>query len=161
MTGQGSCRPGTTVSDRYTSRRTTMKPATSGPFAGLYPVDADSHFSEPYDLWTKRAPAKYAEAVPQVHEGPDGKLSWFLDGKRLFMAGGASFVNREGDKEAFFHFDITVGKSWEDIHLASYDAKARVELMDELGIWAQVVYPNTLGFAASALVQSLDRDLAR
>jgi uncharacterized protein len=138
-----------------------MKPATSGPFAGLYPVDSDAHFSEPYDLWTKRAPAKYREAVPQVREGSDGKLSWFLNGERLFMAGGASFVNREGEKEAFFQFDITTGKSWEEIHAASYDAKARVGLMDDLGIWAQIVYPNTLGFAASALVQSLDRGLAR
>jgi len=123
-------------------------------------VDSDSHFSEPYDLWTSRAPAKYRDDVPQVKTGPDGKLSWFLGDQRLFMAGGASFVNREGDKEAFFQFDITTGKSWDEIHEASYDARARVRLMDELGIWAQIVYPNTLGFAAGALVQSLDRGLA-
>src|SRR4051812_11910976 len=119
-----------------------MTPTTSGPFAGLHLVDSDSHFSEPYDLWTSRAPAKYRDDVPQVKTGPDGKLSWFLGDQRLFMAGGASFVNREGDKEAFFQFDITTGKSWDEIHEASYDARARVRLMDELGIWAQIVYPN-------------------
>jgi uncharacterized protein len=40
----------------------------TGPFAGLHVVDTDTHFSEPYDLWTKRAPAKYKDDVPQVRE---------------------------------------------------------------------------------------------
>ncbi len=29
-------------------------------------VDIDSHYTEPPDLWTSRAPAKYREAVPQI-----------------------------------------------------------------------------------------------
>ena len=28
------------------------------PLAGLKLIDSDTHFSEPYDLWTSRAPAK-------------------------------------------------------------------------------------------------------
>ena len=27
------------------------------PFAGIKIIDVDTHFSEPQDLWTKRAPA--------------------------------------------------------------------------------------------------------
>src|SRR5262249_50751311 len=88
------------------------------------------------------------------------KQHWYLGDHVLFNAGGASFVDRDGDKVGIFTVDITVGRSWEDIHEASYDAKARLALMDDLGIWAQIVYPNTLGFAAPALVQHMDREVS-
>src|SRR5215469_12288937 len=128
--------------------------------ADLLVIDADSHFSEPYDLWTSRAPAKYREQVPQVRADSTGRLRWFLGDSVLFNAGGASFVNRAGEKVPLSSVDITSGIRWEEIHEASYDAKARLAMLDEMGIWAQVVYPNTLGFAAGALVQQLDRDLS-
>ena len=34
-------------------------------------IDADTHLTEPHDMWIKRAPAKYKDRVPQVkmHEG--------------------------------------------------------------------------------------------
>lgn len=128
--------------------------------ADLRIIDADSHFSEPYDLWTSRAPTRYRDQVPQVRADDTGRLRWFLGDSVLFNAGGASFVNRAGEKVPLTSVDITSGIHWEDIHEASYDAKARLAIMDEMGIWAQVVYPNTLGFAAGALVQQLDRDLS-
>ncbi|ONH27986.1 amidohydrolase family protein [Pseudofrankia asymbiotica] len=129
-----------------------------GPFAGLKLVDSDSHYSEPYDLWTSRAPAKYRDIVPQVRTGPDGKLRWWLGERPLYMAGGGSFVDRSGQKRPMHRIDITQGMSWDEIHVASYDAKARLEILDKMGIWAQIVYPNTMGFAAYALIQDLDRD---
>ena len=130
------------------------------PVADLRVIDADSHYSEPYDLWTSRAPAKYRDQVPQVRADDAGRLRWFLGNSVLFNAGGASFVNRAGEKVPLSSVDITSGIRWEEIHEASYDAKARLAMLDEMGIWAQVVYPNTLGFAAGALVQQLDRDLS-
>ena len=33
---------------------------------GLRVIDADTHLTEAHDLWTKRAPAKYADRVPHV-----------------------------------------------------------------------------------------------
>jgi len=33
------------------------------------------------------------------------------------------------------------------VHPASYDVGERVRLMDDLGIWAQIIYPNLLGFS--------------
>ena len=134
----------------------------TGPFAGLHVVDTDTHWSEPYDLWTSRAPAKYKDDVPQVRINPkDGRLAWFLKGERLLSAGGASFVNREGDKIPMQNPDLTVGMSWDEIHEASYDVHARLEMMDKLGIWANIMYPNTIGFGAGRLVQLLDQDLGR
>ena len=35
---------------------------------GLRVIDADTHLTEAHDLWTKRAPAQYADRVPHVVE---------------------------------------------------------------------------------------------
>ena len=42
-------------------------------------VDADSHWSEPHDLFTSRAPAAIKDRVPRV-EDVDGTLMWVFDG---------------------------------------------------------------------------------
>jgi uncharacterized protein len=130
-----------------------------GVLEGLHLIDADSHYSEPYDLWTSRAPAKYRDLVPRVRTGDDGQLRWYIDKHPLFMAGGASFVDKAGNKTPMASVDITKGMSWEDIHEASYDATARLKVMDELGIWAQIVYPNTMGFAAYALIRKVEPEV--
>jgi uncharacterized protein len=36
-------------------------------------------------------------------------------------------------------------------HVAAYDPAARVELMDELGVWAQIVYPGVVGLGGQNL----------
>ena len=40
-------------------------------FPGIQIIDTDTHWSEPHDLWTSRAPAKYKDLVPQMrtHNG--------------------------------------------------------------------------------------------
>lgn len=128
--------------------------------AGLKLIDSDTHYSEPYDLWTSRAPAKYKDKVPQVRHASDGKLHWFFNGHEMFAAGGSSFVTREGEKIPFYGKDFTTFEGWNVIHEASYDPKARVKFMDEIGIWAQIVYPNTLGNSMAWLVAEPDKDLA-
>lgn len=130
------------------------------PLANLKLIDSDTHFSEPYDLWTSRATPSYRGRLPEVREAPDGRLFWFLGDEPLFMAGGASFVNKANEKVPFYGQDITTSESWEKIHTASYDPKARVAFMDELGVHAHIVYSNTLGFSMGALVKEPDRDLA-
>lgn len=133
---------------------------TSDVLTGLKLIDSDTHFSEPYDLWTKRAPAAYRDRVPRVRTADDGRQFWFLGDEPMFMAGGASFVDKAGDKIPFYGQDITTSEAWDRIHEASYDATARVEFMDELGVHAHIVYSNTLGFSMGALVKEPDRDLA-
>jgi predicted TIM-barrel fold metal-dependent hydrolase len=137
---------------------------TENPFEGLSLIDADSHYSEPADLWTKRAPASIRDRVPQVKPDQRGVPSWFIDGHYLTPATGSSFVDKRGKKVPYYGGDMAEASvrivNMETIHEASYDPKARVAILDELGIWAQVVYPNTLGFAAPALVQHLDREFS-
>ncbi|HWL45230.1 MAG TPA: amidohydrolase family protein [Ilumatobacter sp.] len=135
-----------------------LKLRTTGPFAGLKLIDADSHYTEPLDLWTSRAPAKYQDRVPQVRIADNGRPHWFIDGRQGPKDSGVSFVDTKGRKVAYYDADMLGGAARGDVHPASYDAKARVEMLDEMGIYAQIVYPNVLGFATPTLIQNLDRD---
>jgi predicted TIM-barrel fold metal-dependent hydrolase len=138
----------------------TYTPRPNGPFKGLKLIDADSHLTEPTDLWTSRAPAKYRDRVPQTGiDRSDGMSYWWVDGKKLSKDSSIAFVRKNGDKIAYYGADI-MGGPRNDIHAAASEAKPRVDLLDEMGIYAQIVYPNVMGFAAPAMVQGLDRDLS-
>ena len=108
-------------------------------------IDVDTHLSEPHDLWTSRAPAKWRDRVPQVKPGPDGKPRWVLDGDRYMGVGSAcSVVHGDGHKAEGIEFT-----TWQvdEVHPACSDTKARLELMDEMGVHAQILYANVMGFA--------------
>ena len=48
-------------------------------------IDADSHITEPPDVWTSRVPAKYREDVPRViRQGTTD--TWVLNDQRLDLA---------------------------------------------------------------------------
>ena len=53
---------------------------TNDIFAGIKVIDVDTHISEPRDLWTSRAPAKWRDRVPQMR---------MLDGRMVSACGGA------------------------------------------------------------------------
>ena len=111
---------------------------------GIRVIDIDSHLSEPLDLWTSRATPKYRDRVPQMRV-LDGKLTWTIDGDRSMGVGSASSViYRDGSKAAGIEFT-----DWQvdQVHPGCSRVKERLEFMDENGIWAQIVYPNVLGFA--------------
>lgn len=148
----------------------TFTPRESGPFAGLKLIDADSHITEAEDLWTTRAPAKFADRVPQTHVDPsDGTSYWWIDGdKRLSRNNSIAFVNKAGEKIPYYGANMEeydrdksqIGGNKDEIHRAAVEAKPRVDLLDEMGIYAQIVYPNIMGFAAPAMVQGLDPELS-
>lgn len=120
-------------------------------------IDVDAHITEPVDLWTKRAPAKYADRVPKVVD-VDGVPNWSFDGVLLGRVNLSSVVLTSGEKvpgPAFFDFDR------EEIHAASSDVTARVELLDREGIHAQVLYPNVAGFGAQRFAEVQDLELRR
>jgi uncharacterized protein len=115
---------------------------------GLRVVDADTHLTEAHDLWTRRAPAKYADRVPHVEE-VDGRPMWIVDGAELGFAGGGGVIDREGGKgralEALYEWTI------DKIHAGAYDPKARIEVMDDSGIYAQVCFPNSIGLGGQGI----------
>ena len=61
-------------------------------------IDTDTHWSEPPDLWTSRAPSKYADRVPQLTE-KEGKLRWWFDGDiAIGTSIASSVIDTEGEK---------------------------------------------------------------
>jgi uncharacterized protein len=118
-------------------------PAVSEIFPGISIVDSDTHWSEPPDLWTSMAPAKYKDLVPQLKEHR-GKRRWVVNGD-IPLAGDSavSAIGPDGEKMLglqFLKHDI------EMVHAASYDCDARLELMDKMGVSHGIVYPNVGGF---------------
>src|ERR1700739_72775 len=64
-------------------------------------VDADSHWCEPPDLFTKRAPAAFKDRVPRVEE-VDGQKMWVFDGHPVSRASAGGVIARDGTKESSF-----------------------------------------------------------
>jgi predicted TIM-barrel fold metal-dependent hydrolase len=115
---------------------------------GLRVIDADTHLTEVHDLWTSRAPAKFRDRVPHVEE-IDGRPMWVVDGAELGFAGGGGVIDRDGNKgralEALYEW------TQDRIHLGAFDPKARIEVMDDSGIWAQVCFPNSIGLGGQGI----------
>jgi len=123
-------------------------------------VDADSHMTERHDLFTSRAPKGYEDKMPHV-ERINGADMWVIEGKTFGKAGSGGTIDRQGKKHAFRD---SQGGSWGigDVHPAAWDAKERIRLMDELGIHAQVLYPNSIGLGGQNLWNSVqDKTLVR
>ena len=134
------------------------KPILNNPavFGGRKVIDVDTHLVEPFDLWTSRAPAGMRDRLPRV-KVIDGIRSWVIDEDKILSKGAipACTVSKEGVKWPGLDF---IQKQIEDVAPAAYDIKARVAVMDQMGINAQIVYPNILGFGGQAAVQ-VDGDL--
>jgi len=131
--------------------------------ADLKVIDADTHYSEPHDLWTSRVPAKFKELVPHVGDNGKGGLCWLFNGGDLLFssAGSASVIRKDGTKSALLDWDIQNGTMpIHEIHPASYDPVARMAEMDRQGVWAHVIYPNVVGFGAHKLIAMPNQVLA-
>jgi len=118
------------------------EPHTEERLAGIKVIDVDTHITEWDDLWLSRAPAKYRDRVPQVRQ-IDGIRTWVIDGDRPIATGAASAVRRDGSKALGFSF---LGLQLDEVHAGAYDVKARLAMMDKMGVFAQIAYPNVLGF---------------
>jgi predicted TIM-barrel fold metal-dependent hydrolase len=111
-------------------------------------IDADTHLMEPPDLWTARVPAKWLDQVPVAEIDDAGALRWRLG-------------------KTWLHTATSVGQgttvrptTWDEVDPACYDASERLKWMDRYGIYAQVLYPNLLGFQTYALMD-LEPELQR
>ena len=123
--------------------------------AGVKIIDADTHVSEPWDLWTSRAPKHLKDRVPRFVE-TDGVPHWVID-HDTFLAplNGYSAIMRDGSKVLGYDFNK---RSVAEVHEGASSLPARLKYMDEQGIYAQIAYPNLLGFGGQK-AQQIDEDL--
>jgi predicted TIM-barrel fold metal-dependent hydrolase len=122
-----------------------------------YVVDADSHWSEPADLFTSRAPAAYRDRLPHV-EVVDGVRQWVFDGRPMGLFSAGAVIGRDGRKSQ----SAKVLHEWttEDVHVGAYDPVERIKVLDAFGIDAQVIFPSTIGLGGQGLAGA-DPSLAR
>ena len=114
-------------------------------------IDVDTHVTESADLWTSRVPAHMRDAVPQVRIDSRGRHMWFI-GDQPIAKLGFSATAGVGDMKA-------PPDGYDEMHPGSYDAGARLAYMDDIGIWAMVMYPNVGGFGAQTFLKLNDPDL--
>jgi predicted TIM-barrel fold metal-dependent hydrolase len=72
------------------------------------------------------------------------------------FAGGASVVNKSNQKvlgSDFIHWPLT------EVSPAASLVEPRLALMDDVGIWGQIVYPNAVGFGGQAIQSIKDEQL--
>ncbi|MBK8960589.1 MAG: amidohydrolase [Proteobacteria bacterium] len=116
-------------------------------------IDVDTHVTESADLWTSRVPARMRDAVPRLAKDKRGRHMWFLNGKPIAKLGLSATAGAGDMKEPPDHYD--------DMHPGAFDAQARLAYMDEMGIWAMVMYPNVGGFGSQVFLQLGDPELMR
>jgi predicted TIM-barrel fold metal-dependent hydrolase len=114
----------------------------------MFVVDADSHWSEPPDLFTRRAPAKFRDRVPRVEE-VDGEQMWVFDGQPVGRFGAAGVIGRDGKKESAHR--ALMEWSHDKVHVGAYDPQVRLGVLDECGIDAQIIFPSTIGLGGQDL----------
>ena len=122
---------------------------------GVPVIDIDSHYTEPPDLWTSRAPASYKERVPRVVPDEEGRARWVVDGDVDFGPLGFTVVKQDGEK-AYGMISLTDFDEMSDA--ASYP-EPRLQLLDRLGISQQIIYPNVAGFGSNRFMSLEDQEL--
>jgi predicted TIM-barrel fold metal-dependent hydrolase len=115
-------------------------------------IDIDTHYTEPPELWTSRAPAALRDAAPRVVQKPDGSEAWIV-GRDLALSPPGFCVIRPDGSKAVGTFSLA---RFDEMTPAASEPAARVRAMDELGIARQVLYPNVLGFAGATLMRIED-----
>jgi len=118
-------------------------------------IDADAHLTEPADLWESRVPASAKDKVPSQRT-VDGVTSWFLDDQAWSGLGGN--VIQTGNVRAK---GVLYTHPFEAIDKLAWSVPERLEFLDKMGVWAQVLYPNGIGFASNHVFAIEDAELRK
>ena len=122
-------------------------------------IDADSHFTEPPELWTSRAPEHLRHRMP-VQRTVDGLTAWYVEGQ-LWTSIGGNTIRTDAEGRPKKVRGLNVVQPSELIDRSAYAVKERLELLDASGIWAQIVYPNGIGFSSNHIMAIEDLGLRR
>ncbi len=132
-----------TADEKHRSMELTNTTRPEDSLEGIAIIDCDAHFTEPPDLWSARVPASMRSSVPEMRT-IDGVTAWYLNGDRWANTGGNTIVPTE-QKVLGAH---TV-QPFDAMDRSCWDVAARLALLDRIGVWAQIVYPNGIGFSSN------------
>ncbi|MGE0385589.1 MAG: amidohydrolase family protein [Gammaproteobacteria bacterium] len=121
--------------------------------SGIPVFDIDTHWTEPKDLWTSRAPAKFKDRVLHVRTNQIGHDYWHLESQVINFAG-PQVITVDGTKAR----GMTTLTSMAEMGASGTEPKARLRAMDAMGVHTQIVYPNVVGFGAAKLMKIGGRD---
>src|SRR5256885_16476745 len=107
-------------------------------------VDADSHVSEPPDLWTSRLPSSMADIAPRTVIDRRGEMRWKVGSRWLTTE---TAYAGAGWKE----FPPSHPPTLEECDQAAFYPKDRLARLDEVGIHPQVQDPNPNGFFSATV----------
>jgi predicted TIM-barrel fold metal-dependent hydrolase len=97
-------------------------------------IDADQHVIEPPDLWERWLPKRFRAQAPRLVKDEDGGDAWLL-GENVESLGLVAAMNQTPKTLKW------TGVRYEDMHPGIFEAKGRIELMDEDGVDAAIFFP--------------------
>lgn len=115
-------------------------------------IDADNHYYEPYDCFTRHIEPQFSDLAIHVDKGADGLGRMYIGADRMGYSSviPCDYVGAPGSQRAFFE-DEADKDGWRQVDVikahdypAMMDRTARLELMDEQNIEASIMLP-TLG----------------
>jgi predicted TIM-barrel fold metal-dependent hydrolase len=115
-------------------------------------ISVDDHVLEPPTLWQDRVPAKYRDVAPRMETSADGEF-WCYEDKRLPTTGLAAVAGKA--KDEFTPEPIT----YAEMRPGCYDAKARLEDMNEAGVIASLCFPSFTRFCGQIFYEAKDKEL--
>ncbi|SOD71785.1 predicted TIM-barrel fold metal-dependent hydrolase [Jatrophihabitans sp. GAS493] len=120
-------------------------------------IDCDAHFTEPAELWTSRAPEHLINRMP-ILRTVDGITAWYIEGE-LWASIGGNTIQTDKDGNAHKVHGTHVVQPYELIDKSAFAVKERLELLDSIGVYAQILYPNGIGFASNHIFAIEDLEL--
>ncbi|PHR11802.1 MAG: amidohydrolase [Sphingopyxis sp.] len=121
---------------------------------GIKIIDVDTHFTERGDLWTSRMPASMKDRTPYMKR--EGSMDYWFIGDELISPAGACVIDKNRNKRLG---RLSIPRV-EDCHPAAYDVDARLKFMDDLGVHAQICYPNGFASSSVSLLNWVDKGFA-
>ena len=108
-------------------------------------IDCDAHWTEPTDLWSARVPDSLKDKIP-YQQTVDGRTAWYINGEVWASTGGNTIAT---DRQKILGSHMV--QPFSSVDTSAWAVKERLEIMDEMGIHAQILYPNGIGFSSNHL----------
>jgi predicted TIM-barrel fold metal-dependent hydrolase len=115
-------------------------------------IDADGHYYEPDDCFSRHIERRHAGATVRVERGTDGLGRVFLGDRRTFMSVmPGDYASAPGALQGLFAGEVADGFTHREVvhaqdHPEFTEREARLALLDEQGVEATILLP-TLGVA--------------